>query len=216
MEDLTFVQEFDEEIMENSSVIKIEEEVDEFDLEIYDPIKDEVVKKNIDDYRWKYLVLFFYPADFTFVCPTELKDLAKSYDKIKELWNVEILVVSTDSVFSHKGWVEKEPLLAWFSIPMVADRKTVLSRYFGVLNQSSGNAERWTFILDPNGILKSVEIMTEPVWRSANELVRKLTALKFVQENKGMACPASWNNEMPVLKPSIKISWSVGDNFIKL
>lgn len=216
MNEINFVQEFDEEIMENSSVIKIEEFVDEFDLEIYDPIKDEVLKKNIKDYIWKYLVLFFYPADFTFVCPTELKDLAKSYEEIKKLWNVELLVISTDSVFSHKAWVEKEPLLSGFSVPMVADRKTVLSRYFGVLNQDSWNAERATFIISPDWILKSVEVLTEPVWRSANELVRKLKALKFVTENKWMACPASWNVDMPVLKPSIKISWNVGENFTEI
>jgi peroxiredoxin (alkyl hydroperoxide reductase subunit C) len=103
-------------------------------------------------------------------------------------------------------------LLKGFEMPMVSDRSTLMSRYFGILNENSWNSERWTFIISPESILKTVEVHTEPVGRSSNELIRKLKALKFVTENKWQACPASWNTDMPVLKPSIKIAWKVGEN----
>ncbi len=209
--ELTNAELLREEMVENMSLVKIEEKVEDFGLEIYDPVSDEVINKKISDYEGKWLVLFFYPADFTFVCPTELRDLNNAYSTIKSMDNVELLVASTDTVFSHRGWVEMEPLLKGFEIPMVADRTTVLSRYFGIMNEQSGNSERWTFIISPEWILKTIEIHTEPVWRSANELVRKLSALKFVTENPGHACPASWENQATTLQPSIKIAGHVGD-----
>lgn len=202
-----------EEVMMNYPMVKIEQEVLDLDLDIYFPSDDTVSTKKISDYKGKWLAIMFYPADFTFVCPTELKDLNKAMPQIKELGNVEVLVASTDTVFSHKGWIETEILLKDFQIPMIADRTTVLSRYFGVLNENSWNAERGTFIISPQWVLKSVEITTEPVGRSSNDLVRKLKALKFVTENPGSACPASWNSEMPVLKPSIKIAGHVWETY---
>ncbi len=206
------INEFKDDILTNSSAIKIEDEVLDFDLEIYDPIKKDIVKKNISDYQGKWLVLFFYPADFTFVCPTELKDLGKAYDDIKTLENVELLVASTDTVFSHKSRIETEKLLEDFQIPMIADRTTLLSRYFGILNEESGNSERGTFIISPDGVLKTSEVHTEPLGRSSAELLRKLKGLKFITENPGQACPASWNTDMPTLKPSIDIAGHVGEN----
>ncbi len=207
------VEEFVHDVVHNYPVVKIEDEVLDFELELYDPNTDEVEKRKISDYKGKWLVLFFYPADFTFVCPTELKDLAKVYDEIQKLWNVEVLVGSTDTVFSHKGWIETEPLLKDFKYKMFADRTTALSRYFGILNEDTGNSERGTFIISPEGILKTIEIHTEPVGRSAKELVRKLKALKFVAENPGHACPASWDEDLPVLQPSIKIAGHVGEKY---
>lgn len=201
-----------DDVMNNYPMVKIEDTVQGFSLEIYDPISDEIVKKNISDYQWKWLAIVFYPADFTFVCPTELKDLNKSYDQFKELWNVELLVASTDSVFSHKWWVENESLLKWFKIPMIADRTTVLTRYFGILNHITWNAERWTFVISPKWVLKTIEVSTEPVGRSAKDLIRKLKALKFTTENPWQVCPASWDTDMPVLTPSIKIAWHIGES----
>lgn len=183
---------------------RIEDTLPNFDLNFYNPLTDDVEKKSIEDFRGKWLVLFFYPADFTFVCPTELKDLNQKFDEIKQMWNVETMVVSVDSVFSHKSRIESEPLLKGFKFPMISDRTTTLSRYFGILNQDSGNAERWTFIISPEWVLKTIEIHTDPVGRSAKELVRKLYALKFVTENKGHACPASWENDMKTMQPTIK------------
>ena len=197
----------------NYPMVKIEDEVLDFDLEMYDPTTDDVVNKKVSDYRGKWLVIMFYPADFTFVCPTELKDLNSSMEDVRSLWNVEVMGASTDTVFSHKGWVEHETLLNWLQYPMISDRKTILSRYFGIFNEKTWNSERGTFIIDPNWVLKSIEIVTEPIGRSSKELVRKLKALKFVNENPGSACPANWNDDAPVLNPSVKIAGHVGENY---
>lgn len=200
-------------VVENYSLVKIEDEVIDFPIEFYNPVTDEVENKTIADYKWKFVVLFFYPADFTFVCPTELKDLNDKLEEFKNMKNVEVFVVSTDTVFSHRGWIKEEHLLKDFKIPMVSDRKTIMSRYFGIFNEESWNAERWTFIIDPDGILKTIEIHTEPLGRSSDELIRKLEALRFIRQNPWNACVASWNKEnSPKLQPSIKIAWEVAEN----
>ncbi|MCF7835042.1 redoxin domain-containing protein [Candidatus Gracilibacteria bacterium] len=196
--------------MENLITLKLEDKVQDLSFDIYEPSSDSIIKKNLNDFAGKWLVLFFYPADFTFVCPTELKDLNKSYEDIKGT-NAEILVVSTDTVFSHKRWIETEKLLENFGIQMVSDRKGDISRMFGVLNSESGNSERGTFIISPDGELKAIEIVTEPIGRSTNELVRKIRALEFVRSNPGQACPATWNVGGQTLKPSIKIAGHVGE-----
>ncbi len=199
--------------MENLITLKLEDKIENLSFDIYEPATDWIIKKNLSDFAGKWLVLFFYPADFTFVCPTELKDLNKSYQDIKDS-NAEILVVSTDTVFSHKRWIETEKLLEHFGIQMVSDRKWDLSRLFGVLNPESGNSERWTFIISPDGVLKAIEIVTEPIGRSTLELVRKIRALEFVRSNPGQACPATWNVGGETLKPSIKIAGNVGEELI--
>lgn len=195
---------------EENKVIGLEDTTWNLSLTIYNPITQEIENKSIQDFRWKQLVLFFYPADFTFVCPTELKDLNKSYEDIKRS-NAEILVVSTDTVFSHKRRIETERLLDNFQIWMVSDRNSELSKLFWVLTPSTGNASRGTFILSPEWVLKSIEIVTEPIWRSSNELIRKLNALEFVRSHPGEACPASWVVWWPTLTPSIQIAWNVAD-----
>lgn len=125
--------------------------------------------------------------------------------------NVTVFGVSVDSVFSHKSWIESEEMLKEFKFWMISDRTTTLSRYFGILNKNSWNAERGTFIISPEGVLKTIEIHTDPVGRSAKELVRKLYGLKFVTENKGHACPASWENNMKTMQPTIKKAGHAGD-----
>lgn len=183
---------------------RLEATLPNFELTYYNPLSQEVEKKSMADLRGKWTVFVFYPADFTFVCPTELKDLGNKFEEIQAMENVEVFAVSVDSVFSHKSWIESEEMLKSFKFPMISDRTTTLSRYFGILNQDSGNSERGTFIISPEGVLKTIEVHTDPVGRSAKELVRKLHALKFVTENKGHACPASWENEMKTMQPSIK------------
>lgn len=190
--------------MHSGGCARLEDSLPNFDLTIYNPTTGEVEKKKMEDYKGKWTVLFFYPADFTFVCPTELKDLGNKFEEIQGMENVEVLAVSVDSVFSHKSWLESEEMLKNFKFPMISDRTTVLSRYFGILNKDSGNSERGTFIISPEGVLKTIEIHTDPVGRSAKELVRKLYALKFVTENKGHACPASWEHDMKTMQPSIQ------------
>lgn len=186
------------------SFARIEDQVPNFTLTMYNPTTQEIENRTIESFRGKWLVLFFYPADFTFVCPTELKDLNQKAEEIKAMENVEVLWVSVDSVFSHKSRVESEEMLKGFQYKMVSDRTTTLAQYFGILNKTSWNAERGTFIISPDGILKTIEIHTDPVGRSAKELVRKLYGLKFVTENKGHACPASRENNMKTMSPSIK------------
>ena len=193
-----------------SPIAKLEEEVPaNIPLTIYNPITDEIEEKKIGDYRGKRLVLFFYPADFTFVCPTELKDLAKRYDEIKAMEDVEVLAASIDSAFSHKAWVTTEPIMKGFPYSMVADRTKELSHYFDIVNEKSGNAERGTYIISPEGVLKMVEVSTDAVGRSAKELVRKLYGVRYVASNPGSACPASWENNMPIIHPSIKAAGDV-------
>ena len=196
--------------MENTTTLWLEDQVEDISFDIYNPTTDAVIKKNITYFTKKRLVLFFYPADFTFVCPTELKDLNKAYEDIKAT-NAEILVISTDTVFSHKRRIETEKLLENFKIQMVSDRKWDLSRMFWVMNNQSGNAARGTYIISPDGILKASEIVTEPLGRSSNELVRKLRALEFMRTNPGQACPANWNVGEQTLMPSIKIAGHVGE-----
>ena len=110
-----------------------------------------------------------------------------------------------------KSRINSEELLKGFKFPMVSDRTTTLSRYFGILNHDSGNSERGTFIISPDGVLKTIEIHTDAVGRSAKELVRKLYALKFVSENKGHACPASWEHDMKTMQPTIKKAGNAGE-----
>lgn len=196
--------------MENTTSLHLEDKIENMLFDIYDPETDTIIKKTLSEFEWKFLVLFFYPADFTFVCPTELKDLNKSYEDIKST-NAEILVISTDTVFSHKRWIETEKLLENFKIQMVSDRKWDLSRRFDVINTESGNSERGTFIISPDGIVKAIEIVTEPIGRSTTELIRKIRALEFVRSNPGLACPATWNVWWETLQPSIKIAGHVGE-----
>ncbi|NOZ44645.1 MAG: peroxiredoxin [bacterium] len=193
------------------TLLTLEDLVPDVNLEIYDPQKDLILDHKLSDNDGKWTILFFYPADFTFVCPTELKDLNKIYEDIVAQ-NAEIFVVSVDTVFSHKRWVETEALLKGFGIKMVADRTTELATMFGVLNPETGNAERATIIISPESVIKSIEMVTEPLGRSSAELLRKLKALEFMRTNPGSACPASWNDGDEVLHPSIELAGHVGEH----
>lgn len=190
--------------------ITLESQIQNHEFDLYDPKNDKTYKKMFSEYEGKWVILAFYPADFTFVCPTELKDLSKVYGKVLEC-NAELFVVSTDTIFSHKRWIETESLLKDFNIPMISDRTGELTRYFNIRNNTTGNAERGTFIISPKGILKSIEITTEPLGRSAQELLRKIQALDFIENNPGHACPASRNIGLKTLKPSLDIAGKVGE-----
>jgi len=192
-------------------LLVLEDVVADLQLEVYDPIKDDVMTEYLSDNAGRWVVLFFYPADFTFVCPTELKDLNAVHDEIKAQ-NAQLYVISTDTVFSHKRWVETEGLLKGFGIKMVADRTTDLANMFGALNLHTGNAERATIIISPDGVIKSIEMVTEPIGRSSAELIRKLKALEFVRMHPGAACPASRNGVGQTLKPGIKIAGKVKES----
>jgi peroxiredoxin (alkyl hydroperoxide reductase subunit C) len=194
-----------------NEIIRLESKINgEQEISLYNPSTDAIENKKFKDYEGKWLVIMFYPADFTFVCPTELKDLGKSYQDLLNS-NANVVVASTDTVFSHKRWVETESLLKEFKIPMISDRTGEISKSFGVLNTKSGNAERGTFIISPEGIIKSIEITTEPLGRSAHEVVRKIQALEYMRNNPGHACPASRNIGQQDLTPGLDIAGRVGD-----
>jgi NADH-dependent peroxiredoxin subunit C len=195
--------------MENTT-LTLESQIQNFWFEVYNPSTDSSETKQLSNFQGKRTVLVFYPADFTFVCPTELKDLWKIHEEVKNS-NAELFVVSTDTIFSHKRWVETEILLKDFKIPMISDRTGELTKYFNIRNEKTGNAERGTFIISPEGVLKSIEITTEPLGRSAKELLRKVQALHFIATNPGHACPASWDIGLKTLQPSLKIAGHVGE-----
>lgn len=157
-----------------------------------------------DDVKGKWAIFFFYPADFTFVCPTELVDLASFYDQLKAL-GVEVYSVSTDSHFVHKAWHDASETIRKIVYPMLADPTGVISRGFGVLDEESGTAYRGTFLVNPEGRVKVAEIHDNNIGRNAEELVRKVQAALFVANHPGEVCPAKWREGDDTLKPSIDL-----------
>lgn len=158
----------------------------------------------LSDYEGKWLLLMFYPADFTFVCPTELEEAADLYDEFKKL-GAELLSVSTDTVYVHKAWHDQSPSIKKIQFPMVADPSGKLSRAFGVYLEEQGISLRGTFIIDPDGVLKAFEVNDNSIGRSGQELLRKLQAAIFVRQNKGEVCPASWRPGKKSLKPGLDL-----------
>jgi len=189
--------------------VKIDQSAPNFDLPAYDPIKDDIVQVSLSGMAGKWTILFFYPADFTFVCPTELKDLADAKAEFDEM-GVEILSVSTDTAFSHRAWVQHEMLMKGFPYRMLADHTGEVSYTYNLLNEEDGTAGRGTFIIDPHGVVRGIEVTSGPLGRNSAELIRKLQALQFMAENPGTACPAKWVLGAKTLKPSIKIAGEVG------
>mgnify|MGYP000701737641 CR=1 FL=1 len=152
----------------------------------------------------KHVVLFFYPKDFTFVCPTELEDLANKYSEFKAV-DCEIYSVSTDTHFVHKAWHDTSDTIKKITYPMLADPTGVLSRGFDVMIEEVGLAERGTFIVNPQGEIVSYEVLAGNVGRNADELLRKLQALQFVAKNQAEVCPAKWEQGNETLMPSIDL-----------
>ncbi len=148
----------------------------------------------------KWLILFFYPADFTFVCPTELEEMAKYYEKFQEE-NTEILSISTDTEFVHKAWHDTSKAIGNIKFPMAADPTGEISRTMGTYIYEEGLSLRGTFIVSPEGIVQSIEINDNSIGRSASETLRKVQAAKFVAENDGQVCPASWHPGEDTLTP---------------
>ncbi len=183
-------------------MVQIGQIIPDLQLEAYQ--NDEIKTIRLSDYRGQWLILFFYPADFTFVCPTELEELADIYPKLKEL-NAEVLSVSTDTVYVHKAWHDSSKAISKIRFPMVADPAGLLSRTFGTYIEGVGLSLRGTFVVDPDGVLRIVEIHDNSIGRSAKELLRKLQAAIFVREHGGEVCPASWEPGKKTLKPSLDL-----------
>lgn len=183
-----------------------------FSLELYNPQKEEVEKTTLKDFEGSWLVLFFYPADFTFVCPTELLDLNKRREDFQKL-NAQIVVVSTDTVFTHKAWIDVEELLKGFKYKMAADHNGKFSRELGIYDEDNGMAQRAVFIIDPDGVLRVAEIVADAIGRNASEILRRIKALDFVRKNPGHVCPASWDEGSQTLQPHVSKAGKVFKEF---
>lgn len=155
-------------------------------------------------YKSKWSVFFFYPADFSFVCPTELEDLQNRYDDFKKE-SCEIFTVSTDTHFVHKAWHDSSERISKTEFPMLADPTHALCRDFEVLIEKEGLAERGSFIVDPDGKIVMYEVNAGNVGRNAEELFRRLQACKFVAEHGDEVCPAKWTPGEETLKPSLDL-----------
>jgi peroxiredoxin len=156
------------------------------------------------DLEGKWAIFFFYPADFTFVCPTELGDLADQYETLKAL-GVEVFSVSTDTHFSHKAWHDSSDTIGKIDYYMIGDPTTQISQNFDVLREGQGLADRGTFVIDPDGVIQVMEITCEGVGRNAAELVRKVKAAQYVRNHPGEVCPAKWEEGDDTLAPGLDL-----------
>jgi peroxiredoxin (alkyl hydroperoxide reductase subunit C) len=156
------------------------------------------------DLKGKWSVVFFYPADFTFVCPTELEDIADSYADFQKL-GVEIYAVSTDTHFSHKAWHDVSPAIKKIDYVMVGDPTHAISRNFEVLIEAAGLADRGAFVIDPAGKIQIVEVTAGGIGRDASELLRKVKAAQYVASHPGEVCPAKWQEGDKTLAPSLDL-----------
>ena len=180
----------------------INKEVSEFSVQAYVNVKFETVKK--EDILGKWSVFFFYPADFTFVCPTELEDLANKYAEFKAA-GCEIYSVSCDTHFVHKAWHDASDRIKKIQYVMLADPNHDLARDFDVLIEGAGLSERGSFIVNPEGKIVSYEVNAGNVGRNADELFRKLQACQFVHEHGDEVCPAKWKPGAETLKPTLDL-----------
>ncbi len=189
--------------MEKRSIISlIGEKVEPFKVQAYHNGEfKEVTEESI---KGKWSVLFFYPADFTFVCPTELGDLADNYDKFKEI-DCEIYSVSADTHFVHKAWADTSETIKKIKYPMLGDPTGALTKQFGVLIEEEGVALRGTFILNPEGEIKAYEVHDLGIGRNVDELLRKVQAAQFVAAHGDQVCPAKWQPGAETLSPSLDL-----------
>ena len=156
------------------------------------------------DLQGQWSIFFFYPADFTFVCPTELGDLADNYAEFKKL-GVEIYSVSTDTHFTHKAWHDSSETIGKINYFMVGDQTGNITNNFGVMREGQGLADRATFLVDPQGVIQAMEITAEGIGRDAEDLMRKVKAAQYVAANPGEVCPAAWKEGEATLAPSLDL-----------
>jgi peroxiredoxin len=182
--------------------MQINSTIPDFKVQAYH--QGQFIQVTRDELRGKWAVFFFYPADFTFVCPTELEDMAEHYPKLQDL-GVEVYSVSTDTHFTHKAWHDSSASIKKIRFPMLADPCGLLSRAFGVHIEEEGLAYRGTFVVDPEGKLKISEIHDNGIGRNAEELVRKVQAAQYVATHDGEVCPAKWKPGAKTLKPGVDL-----------
>lgn len=178
-------------------------EILEFSTQAYDPKAEEFVGVSSEDLKGSWNVLCFYPADFTFVCPTELEDLQEQYGKLQKL-GVEVYSISTDTHFVHKAWHDHSEAISKIEYKMIGDPSHVISENFEVLDDQ-GLAQRATFIIDPDNVVQAVEINADGIGRDASQLIDKIRAAQYVRENPGEACPAKWKETGKTLTPGLDL-----------
>lgn len=166
--------------------------------------KGEFVQVSDADLKGKWAVVFFYPADFTFVCPTELGDLADNYETLQKL-GVEVYSVSTDKHFTHKAWHDASDTIKKIQFPMIGDPTGAISRNFDVLVEEDGVALRGSFVINPEGVIKVAELHDLGIGRDARELLRKVQAAQYVATHDGEVCPAAWQPGSETLTPSLDL-----------
>lgn len=180
----------------------INKEIGDFQVQAFH--KGEFCQVTKEDVLGHWSVFFFYPADFTFVCPTELGDLADFYEEFQEI-GCEIYSVSEDTHFVHKAWADASDTISKIDYPMLGDPAGVLAKFFGVLIEEEGQALRGTFIVNPDGKIKAYEIHDLGIGRNAEELLRKVQAAQFVEEHGDQVCPAKWKPGEETLTPSLDL-----------
>lgn len=180
----------------------IGKEVGEFTTQAYH--NNEFITVTNEDLKGKWSIVCFYPADFTFVCPTELEDLQEQYDELKGL-DVEVYSCSTDTHFTHKAWHETSEAIGKIKYIMLGDPSHNISRLFDVLDEEAGLAQRGTFIIDPDGVVQAMEINADGIGRDASILVDKIRAAQYVRTHPGEVCPAKWKESGETLKPSFDL-----------
>ena len=176
--------------------------IPEFTADVFHNIEFTTVSS--EDVKGKWSIFLFYPADFTFVCPTELEDMAAHYPELQEL-GVEVYAVSTDSHFVHKAWHETSEAIGKVNYPMIGDPTGKITRGFDVMIEEAGQALRGTFLVDPDGIIQVYDFHSLGVGRSAKDMVRKVKAAQYVRDNDGEVCPAAWEKGEQPLTPSLDL-----------
>ena len=156
------------------------------------------------DFNGKWSVVMFYPADFTFVCPTELEDLQDQYETLKGM-DVEVYAISTDTHFTHKAWHDNSEAIGKVKYVMVGDPSHNVSKIFDVLIEEAGLADRGTFVIDPDGVIQMAEISAGGIGRDASTLIDKIKAAQYVRKHPGEVCPAKWKEGAETLKPGLDL-----------
>ncbi|MCL2856948.1 MAG: alkyl hydroperoxide reductase subunit C [Oscillospiraceae bacterium] len=182
----------------------IGKKVEAFEADAFQKGKGFTTVSSEKDFAGKWSVICFYPADFTFVCPTELEDLQDQYSTLKSM-GVEVYAVSTDTHFTHKAWHDSSPAIGKVEYAMVGDPSHKISRMFDVLIEEAGLADRGTFIIDPDGVIQMAEVNAGGIGRDASTLVAKIKAAQYVRKNPGEVCPAKWKEGGETLKPSLDL-----------
>ncbi len=183
---------------------QIGKEVETFKAQAYNAKTDEFIEVTEEDFKGKWNIVCFYPADFSFVCPTELEDLQNQYATLKEL-GAEVYSVSTDTHFVHKAWHDHSDAISKIEYVMIGDPSQTITRNFDVLDEELGLAQRGTFIIDPDGVVQAAEINADGIGRDASTLVGKLKAAQYVRKNPGEVCPAKWEEGSETLAPGLDL-----------